>query len=799
MTASRRVWVVIGASAGAVIAAVVLVFLLVAGGSDDEPSSSVSAADTGFVFVGDGYVDPPYEVAVVDLELRLNGRVVRTLSAERVKGEPFDPPAEPADAVDALMVAVTRFDELGGASPDPPDAAVVDELTSLLLSLPPVVDVERSGAELIITDESGEQASLLLMRPDPAPASLLRASLEADAAAWQEVLEGGGAIFHVDGATLIVPGPVAPEFLSTAWDAVESAAPDRADTLTELMDEGIASALLDAGPPPPAFRDRLPNAPDASTLRLDGARPMGGAAFVADVQRTDAGTALVFIEGEHGQNQTPQKNRVYIFTPVTVEGAHMCYTAPVVRAANRHNYVVTHYDGNASTVDRFASTSGSAGVLFQCMHGGNAFEHPPDKATAKARVKALKDAGLDGARTGSWESGLWGVIVTHRFLTSHWQSAGTIVFNDGCSGMNHHGAYSAREYIGTFELCSANSEFRAFQDGFWGRLDGTVGNGRVRPVGAAFERTFAGSIWQLKGSGGGKTVLVPAVSDFQPEVAVPVSPTVPLRGFVRFDAAMDRTMSTGLILELSDVCDGTLVSQTWRDEYTYEFEFTTQRPGPLKFTVIAAVAGSEDEHQLKLDGNENPEDGDHIGPSGDNWITFVECTDTIDPPTSTPTATPTTIVDPTESPTEIAVQPPTATIQPTATASATEEPSATATQPPTATPTEAPTQSPTPAGVSAYIDGYTVIYTGPLAVTSGQPFTATFFVYDSDGNPAAGEFFATLGDPPGDAHATHGSTQVGPDGSVTITLDVNWPAGGETKLFFFFPDAVHEIARILVR
>ena len=134
---------------------------------------------------------------------------------------------------------------------------------------------------------------------------------------------------------------------------------------------------------------------------------------------------------------------------------------------------------------------------------------------------------------------------------------------------------------------------------------------------------------------------------------------------------------------------------------------------------------------------------------------------------------------------------------PEPTETSTPEPTETATPEPTDTATATPAPA-EPPGVKAFIDGFEVTYIGALVMESGSTVQLTFCVVDSEGQPASGEFFATLGDPPGDPHASHGSGIIGPDGKVTITMEVTWPAGGETQLWFFYPDAVHPIAKILI-
>jgi len=95
------------------------------------------------------------------------------------------------------------------------------------------------------------------------------------------------------------------------------------------------------------------------------------------------------------------------------------------------------------------------------------------------------------------------------------------------------------------------------------------------------------------------------------------------------------------------------------------------------------------------------------------------------------------------------------------------------------------------------VDDDTVIYNGPPQVQSGGTLRARFQVTDANGRPAQGEFFATLGDPPGDKRATHASGQLDAEGLITLELPVNWPPG-QTVLHFSWRGQVFAIAQIEV-
>lgn len=95
------------------------------------------------------------------------------------------------------------------------------------------------------------------------------------------------------------------------------------------------------------------------------------------------------------------------------------------------------------------------------------------------------------------------------------------------------------------------------------------------------------------------------------------------------------------------------------------------------------------------------------------------------------------------------------------------------------------------------VDDDSVVYDGPPQVRSGGTLRARFQVTDAYGNPAQGEFFATLGEPPGDKRASHASGQLDAEGWVTFELPVNWPPG-VTVLYFSYRGQVFAIAQIEV-
>lgn len=90
----------------------------------------------------------------------------------------------------------------------------------------------------------------------------------------------------------------------------------------------------------------------------------------------------------------------------------------------------------------------------------------------------------------------------------------------------------------------------------------------------------------------------------------------------------------------------------------------------------------------------------------------------------------------------------------------------------------------------------TITFFGPSEARRGDPFQVQFQVV-CGGSPGQGTFFATLGVPPSDANATHANGELGIDGAITLTLDVNWETG-VTTLLCSFEGEVYEVTQITI-
>ena len=391
------------------------------------------------------------------------------------------------------------------------------------------------------------------------------------------------------------------------------------------------------------------------------------------------------VHGEHGDYETPRADAAYLFSPFTAESVPGlrrgvgCHGGAIAEAAERHNYYVYSYDGTSSSVDALLESSGNAGIMWFCMHGRNAFEFFHTKSGRDERLAELRAKGVTGLGPGSHPGVLnslfgkrWYVVVGQTAITKHWTGAGTIVHSEGCSGQNHSTTYiakGAREYIGTFDACVPNANGELNRQ-FWGRLDGTIKDGEERSVGTAFKQVFAGTIFRLAGPGGGKTVLSPAVRDFEPKEDI-VVPGI-FEGRVHFDAKMDKLISLPRIIEL-DGCDASVIDTEWLDDYTLRFRYRANTPETLTYSVQSFWANPLEELGLRLDGNESPDGTDHVGPSVDNWEWSVRCVTLAEGPTPTETSTPPPTESPSPEPTETATPEPTESPSPEPTETATHD------------------------------------------------------------------------------------------------------------------------------
>ena len=544
----------------------------------------------GWIVVDGDELEPPYDIEVVGLELRINGRVVRDRAREH------SAPQEEPDGPVAL--AVQRIDEAGGPWPgDVPDGAmeaIVDELSA-------IAEVTWEPPFLVVDD-----AMVVAQRPAPASDDELVAALEEEADAWRALVAGGGGLLIDGGRSVELP-------------------PDEAVT----YGDGQAIELISRG-----------------------------------TQRT---------------GRTPTSNEAYLFTPFTAEGG-VCHVGPLKEAARLHHYRVTHYDGLASSEADLMATSGRAGILYICAHGGQGMRLYRTREEAQRAADELeRRQGLAvPIRTIASSDVNWFVLPITRGTGARYDGSGTILWSDGCSttGDDIRGFYRAREYIGTARSCYTGL-VRPLHESFWGRMAGTIAGGSERAVKDAFDgmqSSIQGYVaeekrltdeWQAdrqarmrRGEqapprpftgwahfGPGTSVLSPAVKNYSPD-QTRVLPLGMNTVWVQFDAPVAprqvgrlvRARGCGAVVRQAHLVSG---------GYIVVLQVEITQADTVTFEVDPLEARSQDAVELRLDGNGEPTGTDHVGPSGDAFTWKVDCVPAPARTTTTSTSTTSTTAAPT--------------------------------------------------------------------------------------------------------------------------------------------------------
>lgn len=194
-------------------------------------------------------------------------------------------------------------------------------------------------------------------------------------------------------------------------------------------------------------------------------------------------------------------------------------------------------------------------------------------------------------------------ISVHCDAIAQWfKDAKTIVYNACCKGHAYSGKWTGARDVLAYDICPSTGDNDAQL--FWGRMDGTLpatAKGTRRPVSKALNPRD-GINPRLKHTGAGNTVLSPKVKSHGG------SPVV-------FDCKMDTTIPPQQVVTATGA---TLTNVKWigDDTITFTVTFTDII---ATFTVHAdkAISGN---NEAKLDGNQNPEGTDGVGPNGDDYI-----------------------------------------------------------------------------------------------------------------------------------------------------------------------------------
>jgi hypothetical protein len=623
----------IGGALTLLVVVIVAVVLLASGGSDSGGSAAGEEADVplgpGFVWIDGKWLTPPFIVETDASVIRINGRLVRRVT--RLESLDEAQANQPEGSLGELLeAAAMHYDETGGTSEEPPSDERVAELTQFVEALPNATAVSFEAPALSITDETGQTGYVILQRPSPLTEEQNVRSLQSTTTRWTLSLRGGDALLFSGDVTLEVPARNAVDFLNALVAVFDLPEGEQAQAMLDLVGEKqMADELVAAGRPPAALTDRLADLTPEEPSLVAQARQQGKEGEAA---------------ADDGQLRTPSANKAYIFQPIEVEGPDWCFPDPLIQTALDHGYQVIHLRGKASTLDAAVESSERAAIFYVCGQW-HAIEPMATRADAMFKVGQYRDA------LGLTDQDVYPIVSISRrtfdkspvpqyyigagtgFYEKLWKSAGTVVFLSQCYSNDLAPGFDVREFMALDNKCFGIEAERQREADFFAQLDGTAGADLDRSIGGAFKTVLADTGWVLGGSGGGNTVLSPAVIEHEPQTAVAASSATPIRGHVTFDTPMYQSVDAVLdhVVRVKG-CAATLTDTRWADPYTLEFEFTTGQDaeadpaGPLTIAVDAEWAASGSDVWLKLDGNQEPPDTEHVGPSEDDFVWSVDCT-----------------------------------------------------------------------------------------------------------------------------------------------------------------------------
>ena len=688
---------------------------------------------SGFAFVDGRYVAPPYNFRLVNGGVSLNNAIIAAMPRA---GTPERVPAVPRSAYDLVAIGAQRVGEMARRAGTLTAIPKVwhARLAALLRSYPETLRVIDDGGALLVTDRQGRHAGLVLDEIDASMPSRIVASQRAMAIAWRDTLATGGVLLFGAGGSAIIGQPENTSFLHGLLAAFAAPALTRRAMMVTLVgDDALARAMLIAGPPPAALRQRLAS--------LETAGGAAGSAAAGHLSRTVPGTVTAAgsvvplgrttgvsdspsrvpaksIRGHH-PSHTPRTRFAYIFSSFIWKD-----DAPVIRAVSLHGYtVIFHsYQGcnpGGDTLSNLIDASGKAGILYIEAHGSPttiAIESHCSRAEAldaatvylKRGTFTADEISLVYANCLSVTYTLgcdWFLSITPLGVQRYWHDANTIVELRSCSTYSFAASFNAREFIAP---PSTALYFDTSNDTLWDRIAGTADEGEKRNVGDAFAASdLPKQGYHLFSREHGWTVLSPAVASVEPRSSTTVSVGSVVHQQITFDTPIGAAnpyvadifkIRQGLMVDAiaaDNSCNARVDPRAshWVNDRVYEVVWTPYRAGSVRFYLGANLFFSNDNDAL-LDGNQQPAGTDHVGPNGDPYIYPMSCVDSpgttgLSPLSveSTGAMTITWTLEPivTVSPTWTPIAPIRRTNTPTSTQTATSTPTSTQTATPSAT------------------------------------------------------------------------------------------------------------------
>jgi hypothetical protein len=619
-------------------------------------------ATDGFAFVDGAYVAPPYAISVGETDVRLNGKVIRSLRAVPISPSPS--PSTPKNAADAVLLAQARL-------PVAPTLTAPQraELISYLRSLPVTANViDSEPTSLTVVDKDGGQATLLLDRRIPDNAAQ-RATQRERAAQWESLLHSRGLVMIGPGVSVEAAAPRAALILTDMRQAFKQPGPDLEQALERITGApSISKALAKAGAPPGGLYDRV-SAPSPEALASSG---VATAATARGVQSKLPAAAVSSAAGGQGSLpvtdavappdvQTPGSEKAYIFDYFDFGDA----THPRI-AAIFEGYTVISVDIEPRLYGREMLTflsifkNGGAGFVYISSHGDSRLglmvgvidEIPSSEVTLLELVNGkevertqsthqwiMQDTGLGDADFTLASVGVpltvttrdWGIFLNAKYIQDHWKDASSVIQLAVCYGKGLRDAFGAREFIAPRGIVF-DRDARAFAAEFYPRLDGEKADGGKRTVAEAYAASdplikyydLGFGRFFLYGSGRGRTVLAPRATAHSPDGDVQTNTEIAAE--VRFDAALRTSIKPSTVVGATGSCQPELVTSTikWQDPHTLAFTFKGHQKGTATFTIRNRLARSG-ANGTYLDGNSDPPGKNGVGPGSDDYTWDVTC------------------------------------------------------------------------------------------------------------------------------------------------------------------------------
>ncbi len=330
--------------------------------------------------------------------------------------------------------------------------------------------------------------------------------------------------------------------------------------------------------------------------------------------------------------RTPGGDRTVVFEPYAWD---INYHAQSVQDAALHQtYSYTEYVENSTpsntptvTLNDFISEMSSTdiGLFFIHSHGGTtciaieSFPETPEGMTERdSRFDDYITSGINSSYISKASTENSYCICLSSSGINHWCSNldNSIVYAKGChtSGLNSN--WNSLVALGYDETISG----LAGVDDFFKRMDGTKDRGPLNTRRSVNE-AHAG-IDHLVATGNDNVVLSPIVLNHEPKNKKLVEEGQV--GFVEFDCEMDTSKPANIVVSITGTV-GQLSNISWVNNHRIEFtvsnlvEFSN-----VDFKVNASNAISE-HNSSKLDGNNNPNQKNGVGPNGDfyNWTSLT--------------------------------------------------------------------------------------------------------------------------------------------------------------------------------